>query len=92
MRYRDFWEEAYRAIRAQAPPLWQLHDGAAWLRSIGELLLHMPPELQQEWADQYATLLVITYGHICAEVAVVCVRHGLTEAQAQWPARVAVVR
>lgn len=63
-----------------------------WLRSIGELLLHMPPEMQREWADQYATLLVVKYPHMSPDVAAVCVRYGLTEARAHWPTRVAVVR
>lgn len=92
MRYRDFLEEAYQAIRAQAPSVWQLVAMPQWIKSVGELLLHMPPELQREWADQYATLLVIKYGHIEPGVAAVCVRHGLTEAEAHWPKRVEVVR
>lgn len=92
MTYALFLEEAYQSIRAQAPPVWQLVAMPVWIQSIGELLLHMPPALQQEWADQYAALLVIKYGHIQPGIAAVCVRHGLNEAEAHWPTRVKVGR
>lgn len=92
MRYRDFMEVAYQAIRESAPTVGNMLALSGWLRSIGELLLHMPPDLQREWADQYATLLVIKYGHIEPGIAALCVRQGLTEAQAHWPTRVEVVR
>lgn len=92
MTYARFLEEAYRAIWAQAPPVGNFAAATEWLRSIGEVLLHLPPELQREWADQYATLLVIKYGHIRPDIALVCVRYGLNEAEAHWPTRVEVGR
>lgn len=92
MTYATFLEEAYQAIRAQAPSVWQLAAMPVWMRAIGEVLLHLPPDLHREWADQYAALLVVKYGHIEPGVAALCVRHGLTEAQAHWPKPVQVAR
>lgn len=85
MTYEIFLEQSYRAIREQAPHVAQVDRLQPWLLSIGELLLRMPPDLQHEWAEQYAVLIMITYGSIVPDVARVCVRHGLTEAEARWP-------
>lgn len=92
MTYALFVEDSYRAMRESAPTVGNMLALSWWLRSIGELLLHMPPELQREWADQFAALIVIKYGHIEPGIAALCVRQGLADAQAQWPTRVAVVR
>lgn len=85
MTYQTFLEQSYRALREEAPPVWQIDRLEGWVRSIGELLLHMPGEVQREWAEQYAVLIMITYGYIAPDIARVCVRHGLTEAEARWP-------
>lgn len=85
MRYADFLEQAYKGIRESAPPVAEgerLHD---WLLSIGQLLALMPLDLRAAWADQYAALLVIKYGHIIPDVAMITVRHATDEAAARWP-------
>lgn len=85
LTYGTFLEQAYHAIRAQAPHVAQVDRMQPWLLSIGEILLRMPPELQREWAEQYTVLLIVKYGHLAPDVARVCIRHGLKEAEASWP-------
>lgn len=85
MTYRDFLEEAYQAVWREAPPVMEISRVEQWTRSIGELLLHMPPELQRRWEEQYATIISMKYGHIPRDIARVCVRHGLNQAEAAWP-------
>ncbi len=85
MTYATFLEQAFRAVREQAPSVTQIAELRPWLRSIGELLLGMPPDVQRYWHERYAILMVIKYHHIHPHIARVCVRHGLDEAEAQWP-------
>ena len=85
MRYHVLLEESYKAIREQAPPVGEcqrLHD---WLLSIGQLLALMPLDMRSGWADQYAALLVIKYGHISPAVATITIRHSIDEAAGRWP-------
>jgi len=85
MRYADFLEESYAAVRASAPPVADCQKLHNWLLSIGELLFLMPLALRASWADQYAALLVIQYGHINPTVATVAIRHAIDEAAGRWP-------
>lgn len=85
MTYHTFLEESFRSIREQAPQVCEIHKLQPWLLSIGEILLLLPRELQQYWGERYAILLVIKYGHIHLDIARVCIRHGLTEAEERWP-------
>lgn len=89
MTYEDFIEDSYQAIRQEAPPMTQLGQLDPWVRAIGELLLRMPADLQASWIDQYAALIVIKYPTITPDIALMCIRHGLAAAQAQWPKAVA---
>lgn len=86
MRYVDSLEEAYHAIREQAPTAALAGERfPAWIVSVGELLQSMPFLEANYWTDQYATLLIVKYPHITPNLAYVCLRHGVTEAQAAWP-------
>lgn len=84
MRYADFLEEAYKAIRESAPPVGEYQRLHEWLLSIGHMLALMPLAMRSGWADQYAALLVIKYGHIGPEVAAIALRHAIDEAAAMW--------
>lgn len=85
MRYVDFLEQSYPAIREQAPPVADCARLHNWLLSIGELLALMPLSMRDGWADQYAALLVITYGHISPAIATITIRHAIDEAAGRWP-------
>ena len=85
MRYVDFLEQSYAAIRASAPPVADCAALHTWLLSIGELLFLMPLSLRAAWADQYEALLIIKYGHINESVAKSALRHALDEAAGRWP-------
>lgn len=85
MRYSDFLEQAYKGIRESAPPVAVGEPLNEWLLSIGQLLALMPLDLRAAWADQYAALLVITYGHISSDVATIALRHATDEAAGRWP-------
>lgn len=63
----------------------QITEMQPWLRSIGELLLLMPSDIQRYWHERYANLLATKYRHIQPGIARVYVRHGLDDAEAQWP-------
>lgn len=91
MRYADFLEEAYHAIREQAPSAADGERFPAWVVSVGEILQAMPFSEANYWTDQYASLLVVKYPHITPNLAYVCLRHGLTEAQAGWPRHLPVI-
>lgn len=87
MTYATFLEQAFRAVREQAPAVTQTTEMQPWLRSIGELLLGMPTNVRRDWRERYAILMVIKYHHIHLNIARVCVQSGLDEAESQWPKR-----
>jgi len=85
MRYDDFIEDAYKAIREQAPPINgcdRLHE---WLLSIGDLLALMPYADRASWIEQYAILIIAKYPHITTAAARVTLKHATDEASGRWP-------
>lgn len=85
MRYDDFLEQSYRALRDAAPPVADYQRLHEWLLAIGEMLALMPLALRESWSDQYGALLVIKYGHINPTVATCAIRHAIDEAAGRWP-------
>lgn len=69
MRYADFLEATFRAIRDAAPKVWQSEQFDRWLLSIGEVLRVLPPALQASWIDRYTMLLMVTYGTVPTALA-----------------------